>query len=128
MKKINTKDIVNALKVFEVSTPQKPGNWMGKVLTGYLNVGAAMATTKYIKNSVERVTDGSVGIRDMIILTALETLTYPLDVIELPYLKLRKGVKYIATKAESWINEDTDADESDEEIEAEEVTAEVVNE
>ena len=128
MKKINTKDIVNALKVFEVSTPQKPGNWMGKVLTGYLNVGAAMATTKYIKNSVERVTDGSVGIRDMIILTALETLTYPLDVIELPYLKLRKGVKYIQTKADEWLNEDTNADESDEEIEAEEVTAEVVNE
>ena len=128
MKKINTKDIVNALKVFEVSTPQKPGNWMGKVLTGYLNVGAAMATTKYIKNSVERVTDGSVGIRDMIILTALDTLTYPLDVIELPYLKLRKGVKYIYTKADEWLSEDTDADESDEEIEAEEVTAEVVNE
>lgn len=128
MKKINTKDIVNAFKVFEVTTPMKPGNWMGKVLTGYLNVGAAMATTKYIKNSVERVTDGSVGIRDMIILTAIDTLVYPINVIELPYLKLRKGANHLRKKVDEWLDEDTDADESDEEIEAEEITAEVVNE
>ena len=84
--KINT-------KVFEVSTPNKPGNWMGKVLTAYLNIGFWMAIGHYIKESSKDVVNSEIGPVKMALRTAVRVGAFPITIVEGPIRILDAGVK-----------------------------------
>jgi len=86
--KINT-------KVFKVTTPQNPDNWMGKVLTAYLNAGFWLGLGHYIKESSKDVANSEIGPGKMALRTVVRVATFPIEIVESPIRVMKEGVKAI---------------------------------